>query len=297
MEIRQLEYFVTSVEEKSFYKAGAKLYTSQPAISKAIALLEKDVNTKLLERSSKGLKLTPKGEQFYHYAKNVLRQIEIMRNSALEGDEEYLRIASYPSRAIAKFLTSYYYQTKDNIYLEYQEGSVQDIIDLVYKGICEFGILYISPKQEQAFAHILGHNQLEFIPLKKGELCIYVGKKHALYGTQKVITTEELTQLKYIRGVRDFFSVEHHFDSVSLNAIDTAQFNDHIMTNSDHLVNEMLEQTDLCYLGIDTPVEDVKCRLGIDSEEKYLTLGYIKNKGGILTKTAEDFMLEVINSI
>lgn len=63
MEIRQLEYFVTSVEEKGFLKASEKLFTTQPNISKSIAKLEKEVGTPLLIRTGKGVRLTKDGEK------------------------------------------------------------------------------------------------------------------------------------------------------------------------------------------------------------------------------------------
>ena len=143
MEINQLEYFVTSVEERSFYKAGKKLFVSQPAISKAISLLEKELNQKLLDRTSRGLKLTMHGEKLYHYAKNILRQIDIIKKPVSDIDDCRLTVASYPSRLISTALTDYYQNKNQSIEMEYLEGTVQDIINYIYKGICEFGIVYI----------------------------------------------------------------------------------------------------------------------------------------------------------
>ncbi|WP_317856100.1 LysR family transcriptional regulator [Chakrabartyella piscis] len=288
MEIRQLEYFVTSVKEKSFYKASQKLFTSQPAISKSIGLLEKEIGAKLFERTSKGIIVTPKGEQFYHYANNVLKQVEIMQNLDFADNNDILNIASYPSKTISKLLTSFYGKREQSIH--YREGSVQDIIDFVSTGICEFGLLYVSPKQEHSFAHIISHKQLEFVPIKKGELCVYVGKEHEFYKKKKDITIEELSQLQYIRGLKDFFSVEHHFDFVSLNEINTSYFKDKVLTNSDHLVSEMLNDTTLCYLGIDLEIEVNDNKIVIDSDEKYLTLGYVKNQLLELNDISKDFL-------
>ncbi|MFI3228355.1 MAG: LysR family transcriptional regulator [Clostridia bacterium] len=288
MEIRQLEYFVTSVKEKSFYKASEKLFTSQPAISKSIALLEKEVGAKLFERSSKGITVTSKGEQFYHYASNVLKQIDIMKNLDYQEKNTILNIASYPSKTISKLLTLFY--NKKSLDTHYREGSVQDIIDYVSTGICELGLLYISPKQEHSFSHIISHKNLQFVPIKQAELCVYVGKQHEFYRNKTHITIEELSKLKYIRGLKDFFSVEHHFDSISLNEINTSYFEDIVLTNSDHLVSEMLEKTSLCYLGIDLELNVNDNKIVIDSDEKYLTLGYIKNNFSELSDLSKEFL-------
>lgn len=293
MELRQLEYFVTSAEEKSFYQAGQTLFTSQPAISKAIGNLEKELGAKLFERTNRGLRLTARGESLYHYAKNILRQVDFIKDVSQEM-EESLAVASYPSHRIATMLTDFYLQQED-LHLDYREGTVQDIIELVHTGISQFGIVYIAPQQEGVFGHILSHKQLEFVPMQQATLCVYVGEQHPLWGSGEAIDTQTMGALSYIRGVRDYFSVEHHFDNVSLNQLNTAHFSDKVLTNSDHLVSLMLEKTDLCYLGIDTTVVNSDGKLPIQSEQTQLTLGYIKPKNGILSATAEQF-LEHLNS-
>lgn len=293
MELRQLEYFITSAEEKSFYKAGQALFTSQPAISKAISNLEKELNAKLFERTNRGLRLTTRGEALYHYAKNILRQVEFIKGFGKDV-ETSLAFASYPSQRVASVLTSFYSQHSD-LRLDYREGTVQDIIELVHTGVAEFGVVYISPQQEGMLQHILSHKRLEFVPMQEATLCVYVGERHPLFGSDALLDSQQLGELSYIRGVRDFFSVEHHFDHVSLSDLDTANFSDRVLTNSDHLVANMLERTDLCYLGIDTTVIKNQGKLRINSEKTKLTLGYIKLDGSTLSEQAIEF-LEYMNS-
>lgn len=290
MEIRQLEYFVAAVEEKSFQKASKKLFTSQPAVSKAIANLEKDVNAKLFERGSKGLTLTHRGEKLYFYAQNILSQVQLMQEITSPQSERSLSLASYPSKMISLALTDFYNASPDMSSLDYREGSVQSIIDLVDKGVVEIGIVYVSPDQEDLLKHILAHKQLEFNEISRAELCIYVGPNSPYYAKNALIETNEMGNLKYIRGVRDFFSVEHHFDYVNLNAFDTAKFDDRVLTNSDHLVSAMLDKTDLAYLGINTKVRYEETKISLNSEQKALNLGYIKYKSTALSLIAEEFL-------
>lgn len=289
MEIRQLEYFVASAEEKSFFKASKKLYVSQPAISKAINSLEKDIKSALFIRSNKGLQLTPKGEKLYHYAQNILRQIEMIKCDS-SSSNKYLKLSSYPSHMLSSALADFYNTQTDDFELDYREGTVQEIINNVKNGISEIGILYISPTQSDVFMHILSHNNLEFVPMKESELCIYVGAAHKRYNTHAYVSIDEINQYKYIRGLHDFFSVEHHFDYVNLNELNTAHFNDSVITNSDHLVSELLEKTDLCYLGISTKVKHIKSKTFIDTDTKKLTFGYIKNKLCYISQTTKDFL-------
>lgn len=295
MEIRQLEYFIAAAETKSFHKAGQTLFVSQPAVSKAIGKLEQEMGASLFERTSRGLRLTGRGSALYHYAKNILQQVHFINGLDRVG-EDFLSLASYPSLRLANILTKFYL-TQPNLQLDYREGTVQDIIELVYTGVSQFGIVYISPNQEDVLGHILGHKNLEFVSIREAALCVYVGEKSPHWVSPQEMDVQTMGELSYIRGVRDFFSVEHHFDYISLNQLDTTHFSEKVLTNSDHLVMTMLEQTDLCYLGIGAPAKNTKGRIAIQSDSTKLTLGYIKPKNGILSVTAEAFIRDFVEAI
>src|SRR5215212_4396128 len=72
MEMAQLEYFVRVVEEKSFSKAAARVFRTQPAVSIAIRRLEEEVGLPLLERNQKVPVLTESGQVVYDYAQRIL---------------------------------------------------------------------------------------------------------------------------------------------------------------------------------------------------------------------------------
>jgi DNA-binding transcriptional LysR family regulator len=58
----QIEYFLTLAKHMNFTSAARSLYVSQPALSKQIALLEKNIGTSLFYRTSRSVKLTHSGE-------------------------------------------------------------------------------------------------------------------------------------------------------------------------------------------------------------------------------------------
>lgn len=68
MDLKQLQYFVVSVESGSFKKAAEMLYTTQPHISKSIKNLETELNVQLLERKARGVEVTESGKKIYEYA-------------------------------------------------------------------------------------------------------------------------------------------------------------------------------------------------------------------------------------
>ena len=103
----------------------------------------------------------------------------------------------------------------------FAEGTVEEITDHVHQGISEVGIVYVAQKQVPTFQHILLHKKLEFIPQSEKSICVYVGPQHPLYHADSV-DFSDLPNLKFMRGVRDFFSMEHHLETVSMGVIDQA---------------------------------------------------------------------------
>ena len=68
MEFKQLEAFVAVVDYKSFSEAAKHLYLTQPTISSHIQALEKELNSRLLIRTTKQMKVTDRGMQLYECA-------------------------------------------------------------------------------------------------------------------------------------------------------------------------------------------------------------------------------------
>lgn len=68
---RQIEVFVQVVEQKSFSKAAEELFISSTAIMKQINSLEDQVDVTLLNRSNKGVSLTPAGKSFMKMLKKL----------------------------------------------------------------------------------------------------------------------------------------------------------------------------------------------------------------------------------
>ncbi len=74
MDIDRVRYFQVFSETGSLVKAAEILHISQPALSKAIKLLEKEVGIRLLESDGRGLKLTSEGEEFRAITAPLLAQ-------------------------------------------------------------------------------------------------------------------------------------------------------------------------------------------------------------------------------
>lgn len=78
LDIRSVRYFVAVASELHFGRAAARLFISQPALSKQIRRLEDDLGFTLLVRDSRHVVLTPRGQRFFEDARQLLTTAERM---------------------------------------------------------------------------------------------------------------------------------------------------------------------------------------------------------------------------
>ncbi|MGK5549285.1 LysR family transcriptional regulator [Streptomyces sp. URMC 127] len=81
MELRQLRYFVSVVEEGGFTRAAARLHLAQPGLSAQIRQLEKELGQPLLDRSGRSVTLTEVGRAVLPYARAALAAAESVRQT------------------------------------------------------------------------------------------------------------------------------------------------------------------------------------------------------------------------
>lgn len=155
MDIKQLTYFVTIVEEGTITHAANKLHMAQPPLSTQLKLLEDELGIKLIERGARKIKITDAGKILYKRAKNILE----ITNSTTKEIEEFrkgiqgtLRLGTISSsgtvllsKRIIEFNKKY-----PNIKFEIHEGNTYELIEKINSGIIEVGIVR-TPFNSQNF--------------------------------------------------------------------------------------------------------------------------------------------------
>lgn len=100
MLFRQLEYFVAVASERHFARAAEKCYVSQPALSAAIAKLERELNVTLINRGHTFEGLTPEGERLVVWAKRILAEHDAFKaevDAVRSGITGTLRLGTVPT--------------------------------------------------------------------------------------------------------------------------------------------------------------------------------------------------------
>lgn len=102
MELRQLKYLLTVVEEGSFTRAAARLHVAQPGVSAQIRQLEKELGEPLLDRTGRMVRPTEAGTAVLPHARAALEAVDAVRVSVDELTglvRGHVRLGTVPSIA------------------------------------------------------------------------------------------------------------------------------------------------------------------------------------------------------
>jgi DNA-binding transcriptional LysR family regulator len=147
----QLKSFVTVVEEGGFTAASRELGLSQPAVSRAVASLEKELGLPLVIRGRDRLSLTDAGSLALTHAREAVRHLTLMRTevAALTGEVTgTLSLASLPSvtgTLVAPQL-QIFAERHPAVTIRLLEGSEQEVRDWLDQGAAEAGVVSLPIK-------------------------------------------------------------------------------------------------------------------------------------------------------
>src|SRR5690349_10148728 len=130
--LAQLHYFVITVEAGSMTQAAKTLFISQPALSKQLSLLEKELNCQLFQRKTTGIELTKAGQFFYDKAVVILRDAESLAKSMEAfSSKNTIKIGALPSIG-SYFLPSVISKIGSSFKVELTlKDTTQELIDLL----------------------------------------------------------------------------------------------------------------------------------------------------------------------
>ena len=294
MELKQLQFFVVSADMGSFKRAAEVLYTTQPHVSKIIKTLETELKVELFNRNAVGVELTEDGKKVYAQASAIMQKMDLIRQVGGDRPRQKLYISSVPNSKLVEIFSLFCQKEKaGDIRYQLLEATVEDIMVHMHRHVSEIGLVYIAQRQLAGFSRQLEHKRLEFIPLKKTEPCLLVGKNSPLYGLSSV-DSSVLHTVKLVQPKEDFYSISVHpghlKEDISVGHNSRAV----VRANSDSVVMSLLEHTDMGTVSCDLlagKFERYKLRaISLTGLKDSIHFGYIKRKRDDLSPAAERFV-------
>lgn len=176
MDISALQAFLAIAETGSFSRAAERIYLTQPAISKRIALLEEELGAKLFDRVGRGVQLTPAGQALAARARTLLKDFDDVRRvitnlAGTIGGELRLAMSHHVGLhrlppALQRFHDSY-----PDVRLDLRFMDSEQACQAVAQGELEVAIVTLPPHAEAT---------LKLEPVWDDPLDFVVGREHIL---------------------------------------------------------------------------------------------------------------------
>lgn len=203
MTLEQIRQIVEVARTGSINQAAANLYLSQPNLSLSLKNLENELGYQLFARTNRGINMTARGRAFADYAETILLQINQLENlNRPTGRREIqsLSIANmcyrYVNDAASRFFSRH---TGEPVHLVIKEGLRDHIVDMVYKGECEIGIVGTYSYYRKTIFRQMNAKQLQYYRLAGNPLTVIIGPRNPYYKEPPArLTAGMLTGLPHI---------------------------------------------------------------------------------------------------
>ena len=294
MTLQQLRYAVAIAEHKSMNKAAAELFITQPSLSNTIKDLEEEIHTEIFVRSNRGISITPEGEEFLGYARQMLDHYRLIEERYVENAPSKKRFSvsmQHYTFAVEAFIQMAKSFNMDEYEFAVHETKTSEVIENVRLNRSEIGIIYKNEFNSKFIEKILKENGLEFIPLFECKIYVYLSKSNPL-ASKETIDFEDLQQypcLSFEQGDNNSF----YFAEEVLSTYDYRQ----IIKANDRatLLNLMvgLNGYTLCSGIICSELNgDEYAAIPLNTEER-MTIGYIKHQKMSLSILGKKYIEEL----
>lgn len=292
MTLQQLHQVITIADSGSMNEAAKKLFISQPSLSATVKELEQEIGINLFVRSNRGIVITPEGEEFLGYARQVAEQYRLLENRYIEKSKKKFSVSmQHYTFAVKAFVEMVKQIGMDEYEFAIHETRTWEVIENVKFFKSELGVLYLNDYNEQVMRKIFKENGLEFTELFQCETYVYLWSGHPL-ADQERISMEELQDypcLAFDQGKNGAFYFAEEMKS-------TYDYKQIIHANDRAtLLNLMvgLNAYTLCS-GIiceELNGSDYKAVPLVETEK--MRIGYIKRKGSGISPIGEVYIREL----
>ena len=193
MTLQQLKYALTIADCGSMNEAAKQLFISQPSLSETMKELETEIGIEIFLRSNRGISITPEGEEFLGYARQVTEQFGLLQSRYIEKKkkEKFSVSTQHYTFAVKAFVETVKKLGMERYEYAVHETTTYDIITNVRSFKSEIGVLYLNDFNEKVMMKTIQENGLEFKELFSCNTFVYLWAGHPLAG-REAISMEEL---------------------------------------------------------------------------------------------------------
>lgn len=294
MTLTQLKYVVTVAGEKSMNEAAKKLFISQPSLSTAIRELETEIGIEVFRRTSRGIVVTPEGEEFIGYARQVTEQCELIDTKYIQKENVKRKFEvsmQHYTFAVNAFVEMVKQFGMEKYEFAVRETKTYEVIEDVKNFKSEIGVLYVNEFNYKVLNKLFTEYELEFHELLRCSIYVYLWKGHPL-AEQEEITLEELENYPCLSFEQGNYNSFYFAEEVLSNY----QYKQLIKANDRAtLLNLMigLNGYTLCSGIICEELNGSEyCAVKLKSDE-VMSIGYLKRKGIALSELGQKYVEEL----
>jgi DNA-binding transcriptional LysR family regulator len=165
MELDQIETFAAVVRHGGFTQASSALHLSQPAISRRIQVLERELGAPLFDRLTRGVALTDAGTVFLPHAEALLASMRdgVAAVAALHGTDRgtvtLALVGTLASTALARQLREFH-DAHPAVDLRLRTALSAEVSALVRRGDAALGLRYDVDSHPQLVSTTIHHERL-----------------------------------------------------------------------------------------------------------------------------------------
>lgn len=154
MELKELEYIVTTAEEGSISRAAEKLYIAQSSLSQYLSRYEGELGVKLFRRASNGVRLTSAGEVYVRNARQMLIQYQQVKkqltdmNAPVKGAIHF-GISTFRGSYLLPKAMHLFHQEVPNVEVILHEHDSIALTRKIASGDLDMALVAVSPEQWQ----------------------------------------------------------------------------------------------------------------------------------------------------
>lgn len=294
MTLTQLRYVITIAEERSMNEAAKKLFIAQPSLSVAIKEIEEEIGITIFKRSNKGVLVTPQGEEFIGYARQVVEQYELLETKYINKTDVKKKFAvstQHYTFAVKAFVEMVKQFGMEKYEFAIRETKTFEVIEDVKNFKSEIGILYINDFNSKILRKLFSEYGLEFHPLLDCYIYVYMWKGHPLAGKDE-ISLEELEEypcLSFEQGINNSFYFAEE-------VLSTYNYKQLIKANDRATLLNLMVGLNGYTLCSGIICEELNgsdyCAVKLKSDET-MTIGYLKRKGVAMSTLGNEYIAEL----